>query len=324
MDIYIDKENLLSLINSRTETLYYDCIKILKKQLNIFFNFSKDVLKEDDKLMAWYSSLQEGVGENNKFSFGHNFPSRPLKSNAYKQFNSQQLSSVYLLNDEKIEILKSTGTVLIGKPGEELSILNSLFLNQKDYLFDKRWKIGGNGFEKWEDLIDYSLPLTDIIIVDPFVCSDTSLLKYNLLPFLSCLSNKVKTKLNVIIYTNKETSLPYEDLSYIIRKTINDSTGVNPNFTLIKYTDKRGVPSKAEHDRTVFLNYVRIYSGDTINYFNNTGKITKGREIHYSSLARDENYYLAFELIKDLQENINFLNKNGTVEGDKVSGYLTF
>lgn len=324
MDIYIDKENLLSLINSRTESLYSDCVKILKKQLNVFFNFPKDDLKEDDKLMAWYSTFQEGVGEKNVFSFGNNFPSRPLKSNTHRTFNAQQLSSVYLLNDEKIEVLKSTGTILIGRPGEEISILNNLFLNQKDYLFDKRWKIGGIGFEKWEDLVDYSLPITDIIIIDPYVCSDPSLLGYNLLPFLSCLSNKVKTRLNLIIYTNKETSLPYEDLSTVIRKTINNNTGANPNFTLIKYTDKRGIPSKAEHDRTVFLNYVRIYSGDTINYFNNDGKITKGREIHYSSLARDENYSLAFELIKDLQENINFLNKNGGVEGDKVSGYLNF
>ena len=70
------------------------------------------------------------------------------------------------------------------------------------------------------------MPLTDIIIVDPFVCSDNSLLEYNLLPFLSCLSNKVKTKLNIIIYTNKDTSLPYEDLSNIIRKTINNITGL--------------------------------------------------------------------------------------------------
>lgn len=324
MDIYIDKENLLSLINSRSENLYSDCVKILKKQLNVFFNFPIDVLKTDDKLMAWYASFQDGVGENNVFSFGNNFPDRPLKSNSHKTFNSQQLSSVYLLNDEKIEVLKAAGTILIGEPGEELGIINNLFLNQNDYLFDKKWKIGGTGFEKWEDLVKYSLPVTDIIIVDPFVCSDISLLAHNLLPFLGCIANKVITKLNVVIYTNKDKTLSYEVLSPIIRKTISDITGVKPNFTLIKYSDIRGIPSKAEHDRTIFSNYIRIYSGDTINYFNSEGKITKGREIHYFSLARDENYNLAFELIKDLQGNINFLNNNGGVEGDKVSGYLTF
>lgn len=128
MDIYIDKENLLSLINSRTENLYNDCIKILKKQLNIFFNFPKDDLKSDDKLMAWFTSFQEGVGGNNVFSFGNNFPQRPLKSNSHKAFNSHQLSSIYLINDERFDVLKATGTILLGKPGEELIILNSLFL----------------------------------------------------------------------------------------------------------------------------------------------------------------------------------------------------
>lgn len=324
MDIYIDKENLLSLINFKAENLYNDCIKTLKKQLNVFFNFPKEELKADEKLMSWYTDFSQGVGENNTFVFGTNFLPRPLKSNSHKSFNSHQLSSVYLINDEKTDLFKASGTILIGKPGEEIEILNSLFLYQNDYLFDKKWKIGAANFEKWSDLANYSLPSTDIIIVDPFVCSDHTLLEHNLLPFLSCIASKVKTKINIVIYTNNDSSLKYEYLSPIIRKTVNALSGANPNFTLIKYTDKRGVPSKAEHDRTIFTNYIRIYSGDTINYFGNIGKLTKGREIHYSSLARDENYQLAFELINDLQNNIDFLNKNGGVEGDKISGYLTF
>ena len=324
MDIYIDKENLLSLINSRAEGLYNDCIKILKKQLNVFFNFPIEELKTNEKLTSWFADFSQGVGENNTFTFGSNFPSRPLKANSHKSFNSHQLSSIYLIDDEKSDLFKSTGTVLIGKPGEELTLLNNLFILQNDYLFDKKWKIGSSNFQKWSDLDNYSQPVTDIIIVDPYVCSDSSLLENNLLSFLSCISNKVKTKINIVIYTNTEKSLSYEYLSPLIRKKINLITGANPNFTLVKYTDKRDVPSKAEHDRTIFTNYLRIYSGDTINYFSNSGKLTKGREIHFSSLARDENYLLAFELIKDLQQNINFLNKNGGVEGDKISGYLNF
>ena len=295
MDIYIDKENLLSLINSKTENLYNDCIKTLKKQLNVFFNFPKDELKQDDKLMSWFTDFSQGVGENNSFVFGNNFPLRPLQSNFYKKFNIHQLSSIYLINDENADLLQNSGTILIGKPGEEISILNNLFINQNDYLFDKKWKIGSLHFKNWSDLNKYSLPLTDIIIVDPYVCSDQNLIQFNLLPFLKSITHKVKAKINIIIYTDKNACLSYDYLSKEIRKTISKITGANPNFTLIKYTDIRGIPSKAEHDRTIFSNYLRIYSGDTINYFNSHGKITKGREIHYVSLARDENYYLAFE-----------------------------
>ncbi|MCF6140506.1 hypothetical protein L1S34_04335 [Flavobacterium sp. K77] len=324
MDIYIDKENLLSLINSKAESLYNDCIKTLKKQLNIFFNFPKDELKTDEKLMSWYADFSQGVGENNTFAFGNNFPPRPLKSNTYKNFNSSQLSSAYLINDERFNALNDTGTLLMARPGEELELFNKLFLFQEDYIFEKRWRICSPTFNSWDDLSSFSLPLTDIIIVDPFILknkdTDTDTIDVNLISYLETLSEIINVKVNIVVFTNPSNiDVDYPILLPKIRAVLNKTTNVQPNFTLIK--------TSKEHDRTILTNYKRINSGDTFNFFNSKGqRITKGKEIGYSSLGNAENHKLAIEVYNDLQTQINFLKANNPafIIGDKECNYLTF
>jgi hypothetical protein len=324
MDIYIDKDNLLSLINSKTESLYNDCIKTLKKQLNIFFNFPKDVLKTDDKLMSWFADFSQGVGENNTFVFENSFPPRPLKSNTYKHFNSNQLSSAYLINDDRFDALNNTGTLLMAKPGEELELFNKLFFLQQDYLFEKRWRISSAAFSSWSDLSGFSMPLTDIIIVDPFILknkdTDTDTIDINLIGYLEILSEIINVKANIIVFTNPNNiDVDYPELLPKIRAVLNKTTRIQPNFTLIKTTK--------EHDRTILTNYKRVYSGDTFNFFNNRGqKITKGKEIGYSSLGNSENHRLAIDVFNDLQLHIDFLKVHNPsfIIGDKESNYLTF
>jgi len=325
MDIYIDKANLVSLIKSRENPLFDDCSKLLKKQLNIFFNFSKNELKGNDLIRTWITTFTSGMGNNNSIEFDYLIPNRPLKSTTSNELCKKGLSSIYLLDDPDIDKLKNAGTVLIGKLGEEIETLNNLFLFQNDYLFEKKWKIGSQKFQAWLDLKEFSLPVTDIIIIDPYVVSDESLCLSNLRELLKSLAFKSKSKINVVIYTNKANCIDYSIISPIVRNAIRSVTDVSPKFTLITYQDQRGISSRSEHDRTVLMNYFRIYSGDTLNYFDGHGKtISKGREIIYSSLAKEENFNLSRELLKDLQQNIDFFKKNSGIEGDKKSNYLDF
>ena len=324
MDIYIDKANLVSLIKSRENALYEDCLKLIKKQLNIFFNFSKDELRENEILVAWITTLSQGVGENNTINFNSNFPIRPLKSNSTNTFSNEQLSSVYLLEDEDILKLKGVGTVLIGSVGEEIDILEKLFFLQKDYLFEKKWRINAPNFRAWNDLRPFSLPLTDIIIVDPFILknkdTDKDTLDSNLIEYLDVLGALTFTKVNVVVITNPNNmDYTYEQLKNKIVNKLNVCTGKNPFITLVR--------TSKEHDRTIFTNYKRVYSGDTFNFWNTLGrKITNGREISYSSLAKSENHEISREFLRDIQETINFLKKSNPayIEGDKKSNYLDF
>lgn len=325
MKLYIDKENLQSFISNSKDPLYADCTKTMQRQLDITFNFSKDELKSDEFLLKWFSVLTEGVNDTKKVFNEAKFPDRPLKSNSYNGFDLTQLSAIYLINDEKISVLKDKGAILIGDIGEEIEVFKQLFLHHNDYKFDKKIKIGSSEFSSWNDLSLYSFVTSDIIIIDSFILSDNSLIDSNLISYLKTLCSKARCKVNIVIYTNtKEANVSYAVLSQSIRDAIESITGIKPNITLIKYRDQKNVESVAEHDRTIFTNYLRVYSGDTFNYFKSDGsKITKGREIHYNGFADKENHKLALELIADIQNNIDSLPSD-VVEGDKKSNFLNF
>ncbi|ARV14821.1 hypothetical protein [Polaribacter sp. SA4-12] len=324
MDIYIDKANLISFIKSKSHTLFDDCNKLLKKQLNVYFNFPKSDLKESPLLLNWITTLSQGMGEINVIKFDYKEPVRPLKSNSSNDFCSNKLTSVYLLEDDETEKFKNSGCVLVGKVGEEIQILNKLFINQNDYDFERKWRINGDNFKTWSDLKEYSLPLTDILIIDPFILSnkdtDTDTIDLNLINYLDVLCLESFTKANIIIVTDpNRSSYTFDEIKKKITCKLSTQLGKRPSFTLIF--------TKREHDRGILTNYERIYSGDTFSFWNNRGqKITKGREISYSSLAKKENHDLAIKLVEDIQQTITFLNKNNPdyIQGDKISNFLNF
>jgi len=326
MDLYIDIANIDSIISNRNHELYNDILKTMQKQLNISFNFSKDELIKNEGLMAWFKYFTSGVGKNNKLTFSETlFPNRPLKSNTYIGFDKEQLSSIYLINDDRIQILKDKGAVLVGGPGEEFEIFNQVFFFQEDYKFEKKFKIGGVEFNKWKDLENYSSAVSDILFIDAYILFDSPGIDVNLIPFLKTLISKSRCKLNFVLYVNHDqVNISYPNLSTKVRQAVESVTGIKPNFTLIKVRDQRGIASYAEHDRTIFTNYLRVYSGDTFNYFKADGsKLTKGREVHYSSFGDSENHKLALGLVADIQNNLNELPAD-VVEGDKKSNFLNF
>lgn len=326
MDLYIDKENLESLISNRKNERYNDCFRVIQKQLNLYFNFEKNEILKNDLLKTWFSMLTQGVGKHVKHEFlSEKFPTRPLKHCFHKNLNSNQLSSIFLLNENLIADIKNSGVLLIGEKGDEISTLSKLFLLQEDYDFDKKLKIGGEELNQWSDLTKFSFPITDIIIIDSFIASDISLIDTNLIQLIKTLSILSRVKMNILIYTNHDKiALQFNELSSKVKEALKSVTGEMPYFTLVKYRDQRNIESFAEHDRTIFTNYNRYYSGDTYNYFKSDGtKITKGRELLISNYGKSENHNLAKELIQDIQENIKKIPAN-SIEGDKKSNFITF
>jgi len=315
MDIYIDEPNLESFLNQKSNTLYEDALKLLKRQLDLRFNFSKDRLKENRNLTPLIPLLTSGLG-NTQITFNNDFPSRPLKSNSANDFDSNQLSAVYWISDDDCNKLIDSGSVILGEPGQELNIINQLFFLQEDYLFEKKWRINGAGFNQWTDIQDYSLPLTDIIIVDNYILSSKEIFATNLLSYLAVLMTKSQSKANVVVYAHPDRIDGDEtEILKEIKKCIKGATGKKGTATLIK--------TRKEHDRTILTNYNRVYSGDTFNFWDGAGrKITKGKEITYSSNARSDNHQLFKDLIVDLQDIIDKNPEN--ISGDKVSGYLNF
>lgn len=317
MVAYFDLENLKSFLQQPKDDFFHDCLKLIKKQLDLTFNFKKEDLKSSEAGLQLLKSLSEGVGEKEIKYNEEKFPVRTLKSTTHNTFSTEELLSVYFINDESIDKLKNREELLIADIGEEMEMFKQLFLNNEDYKFEKKLLIGSE-FDAWEKLNSFYAPFIDLIIVDNYILSDNSLLesnicelaKYSLLP-------GVRKQVNIIVFTKDEKSLiDYSSVKSKISKAVKAHCQDEPKLTIIKH--------RKEHDRTVLKNHIRIYSGDSFNYFFQDGnKTTNGREISFSSIADKENYKLYLKLLDDLQNTIdNSIAAN--IIGDKKSRFLKF
>lgn len=328
MDLYIDYANLKSFVDSRHKENFNDCQRMMKRQLHIVFNMDRSVLKSDPILSQWVLTIGSGKGNSEETdTFKTNpFPNRPVKSNMPTEWNRQQLSSVYLINDVDSPKLKSRGTVLLGEVGEELSVLSQLFCG-KDYEYHHLYDIQKN-FNSWEQLaIDHQLlPCTDIVINDRYLFkNEKSLVKYNLNGILRVLVESVKNKLNIVLFTINKTLIEFDvdEAKKIIKSSIENVTGVKPNITFVTSNDSSLIP----HDRFIITNYRLIRSGDSFVYFDTNGnKITNGGSLDVDSLANFETYIFVESLLEKLQRSYAKINERNSdmIIGTKVSKFITF
>lgn len=336
MNLYIDKENLLSFINADkvTNEGYYDCERLLARQLGLVFNFPKEEVKQNELLMTWMKKLSEGRGTKetqDKFN-KEKFPERPLKSNSINNFTKEQLSAVYLINDERSQLLIDKNALLLGKVGEEIKTINRLFCGN-DYDFHKLYMIESNLWQKLDEE-GHFLPCTDVMVVDNYLFSQQeTLFEHNIFKFLSLLVSKSNCKkVNIIFFTKKEyfdakTKQLYspdwdqikKDLVQIVKK----QTGTSPNltFVFINKTNKK-------HDRFVLTNYRLFRSGDSFSFFNSKGEvITKGDFLDVDSLAKWESHQAALSLIESMQkmyDEIKKINSDSIIGINSKSNILNF
>lgn len=327
MNIYIDKANLISLVGSSNHVSFRDCLRMLKNKFDIYFNFSKSEIENNPEVKNWIAYMNQGFSGSISFC-DDIFPMRPLKSNTHKSFNINQLSAVYMVDDIKTNVVKNNGCFLISNIGEEIDVLSQLIIKGSDYSFDKKMKL--SNLKSWSDLENYISPCSDVIIIDQFIFSDENICCYNIYPLISEVVKLARnTTINIVIVTMSRyinNGYSFEPNWDKIRKDICTSikkiTKQPPKVTFVLPSKKIG-----EHDRTIFSNYKRIYSGDSFNYFNSKGEIiTRGREIHICSFADRENLELGLDLIADVQNIIDELKKRNCeqIKGDKVCNYLKF
>jgi hypothetical protein len=318
MVAYFDLENLISFLNQPKDELFDDCMRVIKKQLDLTFNFKKEELINFEEGLIFLKKLTEGVENEKKIKFiEEKFPARSLKSNTHNHFNTEQLLSVYFINDSNLNSLMNREELLIADVGDEIKMFKTLLLNNNDYKFDKKLRIGSE-FSSWKILQEYKSPFIDLIIVDNFILSDKSLFETNLKGIIeNTLVSESRKKINILIFLkSNQNNIPFEELKTKIKSIVVNKCKEVPNITLIKHY--------SEHDRTILLNFIRIYSGDSFNYFLSNGQTTtKGKEIHFVSIVEKENYKLYIEMLKDLQKIINN-SKQDSIIGDKKSRLLKF
>ncbi len=312
MNVYFDKANFVSFIHSAKKANFEECNIMLKNKCNLFFNFKKEDIENDDEYIGMWM-LQNADGFNSSLEWNANFPVRPLKSTLYKQLNKEQLSSVYLLDGDDIYKIMQLGVLLIAKCGDETRVLSNLFFKDLQYTRNIFREVNS-----WEDINNYSSPCSDIIIYDKYLFSDKTIYDANIYSIIRNLCKKAdKAIINIVIFTlsrvvyNKIKTFPnWNDIIHKINKIIIDIVGIKPRITIVTGCQE----TLGDHDRAIFTNYKMFSSGDTFNYFNSSGaKITKGRFLHVYSLADDDNSKDAADFIKKMQniyDHVNSINKD--------------
>lgn len=317
MVAYFDLENLESYLAQQKNEAFEDSLKMIKRQLDLSFNFSKEEFKKSEGLLQFIKILSDGIGDKKINYIPEKFPARNLAADSSKDFSAEELLSAYFINDEKLAELSLNDELLIADIGEEMGLFESLFLNTNDYIFDRSELIGSE-FTSWNNLSSYNSPYIDLIFVDNFILSEKSKFEINLKEIVrNCMRGNCVKKINIIIFVKgDELYMRYQDVKSELSQIVTQFHSEEPNVTIIKHYK--------EHDRTILKNFIRIKSGDTFNYFRRNGtKETKGREIDFKSIASKKNYDAYMQLLFDLQETINnSLSPN--IIGDKVSRFLNF
>lgn len=311
MKLFIDKENLISLMKSSKQSAFSDCSNLLRKNFDVHYNFSKNALKSDAMLMAWFSSYGEGV--KGKLVFAEKeeeiLPPRPLKSNFYNSNDSKWLTSAFLLNDTHIcSIIKEKSCILIGAVGDELNVINSLLLEGTE--------CPSIEIQSWANYLP-SLPLTDIIISDNHYFKSLSTYKANnneLLRYLCGIPNH--SPVNVVIITKESEIDPAIDLEAEkdeIKKMVKNATGSVKSSVTILTTYKT-------HDRALITNYYRVKHGCSFHLNDNGLKEDVLTEI--KSHAYISNEEVSIKLISGIFQQI--ANNPAHLYGDKISNFLKF
>jgi len=334
MRAYIDYQNILSFFGSNNNPLFGDCLRMLKSQCDLYFNFPKEVLLQDQDLQAIFVQLTSGSKNAPKPRFlDTSFPSRPLKSNAQNELMSrEELTAVYLLDDDKVQNFKDKGGIIVAGKGQEVDTLSLLFFD--DYQFSKSYA-PKKEMPTWQALEPTVRPCTDIIITDRYLFSSTELLDYNIHSYLSVLGGKYHNKkVNVVIFTclsqsfkgedgKTHTFIPdWEKLKTELKSNLKGALGSSPNVTIV------ALRKVEEHDRTIFTNYNNSYSGDSLIYYDsNWNYISNGRHYTIHSHGLRENLSRGFYFIDNMQSILSGLTSARDKEciyGDKKSNFLKF
>jgi hypothetical protein len=319
MTVVFDKLNAISFFKQIDECIIGDdIIKLLKRELNLQFNFQLD--DKDEALELQITEFTEAGGRKDA---GLSIVFKKEKD--YKEpFCIESIlnpNNVFLLESITPKIKKSN-LVLIGEIGEEIEVLKKLFLCENSLSVHELVSIGSNSFESWKDIEKFNRPFTNIVIVDRYVFkgSETGgnidLFEYNLKEILSTIFKSVnhKTNLTFIYQINpfvKDNSPSFDEGPDLkkLKSKIKNAVKLQNKYCPEPIMNFIAVPKGQiddEHDRHIITNYLRIKSGDTLIYFDSNNKIiTDSNEFDIYSSSRNQYRVSTKKLTIKLNEFVN-------------------
>lgn len=330
MNAYIDLANLRAYAKLGGHADFKTCTDMLRQNFNLCFTFDKAQIQKEKKqaqmsIMNLVRQLTSNRGESETIQWNVNYPPRPLSEDVYETMDINQLTSIYLLDDENIKEMVSHGCLLFSKEGDEMKTLENLLVDGKN----ATKAYASREMTDWSLIENNASPCTDIVIIDPYLFAQSDLLyEYNSYKVIDCLAKWNKGHaLNIVIFTfpqhkdgTARCDVPFTTIERQLKSRILAYSGETPNLTFVK------LPEGKEHDRTIITNYKMFDSGDSFKYFNDQGKnMSHGRWFHVHTHGDRSTREQAIAYLQDLQELVDDLgNGLSSIIGDKKSNLLRF
>lgn len=316
MKLYIDKENILAFMSNRNSDgdLFDESIRLIKKGLDVHYNFSKAEILNNQILDAWFRRVR-GSGVENDSSFCSDEseikPERPLKSNFYIRYGSEDRSSIYLLNIEENmrNTIRNKHSILIGSPGDEMGLFASLLaMNDKEQLMYK--------IKSWKDYCP-QMPLTDVIICDNHYFKNINVYRKNDNELIRALAEIPKETINIVFITKEgevDSEINLEDECRKIKETIANVSGISKGKCSVTI-----LTTYSTHNRNIITNYYRIKPSSCVHLKDNGLKNDVDIDI------KPHTNFNAVKTSRDLINEFQKIAKNPVkVFGDRKSNYIEF
>ncbi len=337
MDLYIDRNNLYSLIRAKKETdaeLYAECDRLLRRHMHLIFNFDKASCRTDAALLPWLlerGTCGRGRNEESDEFRSEIFPERPVKNNFRSNRGWKLFMSMFMLDlgreesVEHINKLKNTRSMLVGGVGEEIALLQQLFCTGSFDLHSIYNIRDKNTFPGWQVLKGdgHIMPCSDIVIADRYLFgsidkpTDEAVLNQNLYAMLQLFAEeKQDQKVNIVFFTDEIS----EDCRAAVKKRVEAIFGKRSGtkVTFVMFNHER------PHDRFILTNYRLFRSGDSFNnYFNEKGlSQTKGLTLDVDSIANNNVCSIVCAIQDWFQGICN--NNPSRIFGSKESNFINF
>lgn len=323
MNLYIDKDNLLSLVKSQHDDSYEDCCRLIRRQLNVVFGFEKTELNnmDESERLQILNQLDNGRGwKEDEDSYNSTFLDNNKKDSIFWMFLLNETNSKKSFKEN----------ILFGKVGDEKQVVSRMFCGNDYTLHNEYNPQSKASFPSWEKLkLDgHSLPCSDIIIQDRYLFDNQyDLVASNLYKFIEVLTISNNYPANIVFITIGDKSTNWSRYINEIKSRFN----VNVTFVLA-YKDQRtkNFIATVPHDRIILTNYRRYVSGDSLLFFKTDGSVlTTGEVFKVDSMADSNIQSLANDFVNNTQNLCDTIRKKEFgllhyIIGDKKSNLIKF
>lgn len=317
MRLYIDKENVVSLVQGRNEhlTLYDEFVRSIKKGLGVYYNFSfsKEEFLKNPYLQAWFSTVKgDGVKTTSDFCPPNDvFPARPIKTNFLNACGPDAYRSLYFLcmEDHIVKTIQEKQCILICNVGEEYEIIEKLVALEDKEILTK-------SILSWDSYCP-KLPLTDIVLCDDHYFKNKEVYDKNTNEILTSLTQTPKNQINIVIITKEGEIDPAFDLE-LECKNIKEQIAKNSGLSKGKCNVTVVTTFKA-HSRHLITNYYRIIQTSCFHLVDNGLKGDVNTDI--APCLKQNANEVTDDLLAFFQ---SIVSSPVRCFGDKLSNFLNF